>query len=125
MKQNIYDNPVFFENYKDLRDNDKGLNGAVELPALRQLINTVENSTVLDLGCGLGHQIQYLLEHKAKEIIGVDISENMIAEAKKRIRSKKVLFFCQAIEDFKIEKETFDIILSSMTLHYIKPAFND
>jgi len=61
MKQNIYDDPVFFENYKDLRDNDKGLNGAIELPAFRKLIVNIENSIILDLGCGLGHQIQYLL----------------------------------------------------------------
>lgn len=30
MKQNIYDHPVFFEKYKDLRDNDRELNELIE-----------------------------------------------------------------------------------------------
>jgi len=120
MKQNIYNNSVFFENYRDLRVNDKGLNGVIELPALRKLIVNIDDAIVLDLGCGFGHQIQYMLEHKAKKIIGVDISEKMINEAQSRIQSENVLFVCKAIEDYEIEKNMFDIILSSMTLHYVK-----
>lgn len=119
MKQNIYNNLVFFESYKDLRDNDRGLNGDIELPSFRKLIDNIENAIVLDLGCGFGQQIQYLLDKKAKEVIGVDISERMITEAKTRIQSRKVTFVCRAIEDYDIENKKYDIVLSSMTFHYI------
>jgi hypothetical protein len=33
--QNVYDDPTFFAGYKDLREKDAGLNGALETPALR------------------------------------------------------------------------------------------
>lgn len=120
MKQNIYNDPVFFESYKELRENDTGLNEEIEIPAFRKLIDNIENSTVLDLGCGFGSQLQFLLDQKAKEVIGVDISGRMINEAKKGIRSGKIKLICTAIEDYRIEPGKFDIVLSSMTFHYIK-----
>ncbi|MEL7220425.1 MAG: hypothetical protein AAGJ93_03840 [Bacteroidota bacterium] len=49
MKQNIYDNAKFFETYKKLRDEDTGINGAIEVPAMRQLIGEIKNKVVLDL----------------------------------------------------------------------------
>lgn len=33
MRQNIYDDPRFFEGYRKLKDGDTGLNGAMEAPA--------------------------------------------------------------------------------------------
>jgi hypothetical protein len=35
MPQNIYDKEVFFAGYRQLRDNDSGINGAIEIPSLR------------------------------------------------------------------------------------------
>ena len=49
---------------------------------LNQLTKTVL-SRVLDMGCGSGVQSFYLGEH-AKEVIGLDLSEQLIAIAKKR-----------------------------------------
>lgn len=119
MKQNIYDHPDFFEGYKDLRDNDKGLNELLEQPTIKRLIKPVQGKTVLDLGCGLGHQIESILSQRPEKIIGVDISKKMLAEAKKRISSPTVEWVCQAVEEYELGEEKFDLILSSMTLHYI------
>ncbi|UGA37555.1 hypothetical protein JOS77_26880 [Chromobacterium haemolyticum] len=54
MQQNIYDHPVFFSQYQALRDNDSGLNGALEQPALRDALPPLSGADVLDLGCGFG-----------------------------------------------------------------------
>jgi len=35
MKQNIYDDPQFFEGYSQLRRHESGLNAAVDQPAMR------------------------------------------------------------------------------------------
>lgn len=120
MKQNIYDNPHFFENYKDLRDQDKGINELLEQPIIKRLMATVENKIIVDLGCGLGQQIQSLLAQNPKQIIGVDISEKMLKEAQNRILSPKVQWICEAVEDYELGENRFDIILSSMTLHYVE-----
>ena len=61
MKQNIYDNPEFFTGYKTLRDGDKVLNELLEQPVMKRLLLPVQNKTVLDMGCGLGHHYCHTL----------------------------------------------------------------
>lgn len=51
---NIYDDPRFFARYRALRQSDIGLNGAIEVPALRRLLPSLRGHRVLDLGGGCG-----------------------------------------------------------------------
>ncbi|KUY29604.1 class I SAM-dependent methyltransferase [Elizabethkingia ursingii] len=120
MKQNIYDNPEFFEAYKDLRDQDKGLNELLEQPVMKRLMYNANGKSILDIGCGFGHQIQVVLEQNPIAITGIDISEKMIAEAKRRLDDSRVSLQSTAIEDYTIKPKTFDIVISSMALHYIE-----
>jgi len=120
MKQNIYDNPEFFEKYKDLRDNDTGINGCLEEPAMRALIGDVQGRDVVDLGCGLGHQARWLLERGARTVLGVDLSEKMIAECVRRNTSPACKFLRTSVEDVAIARDQFDLVISSMTLHYVR-----
>lgn len=120
MKQNIYDNPEFFEAYKDLRDKDKGLNELLEQPVMKRLMYNANGKSILDIGCGFGHQIQVVLEQNPIAITGIDISEKMIAEVKRRLDDSRVSLQSTAIEDYTIEPKTFDIVISSMALHYIE-----
>lgn len=120
MKQNIYDNPEFFEAYKDLRDQDKGLNELLEQPVMKRLMYNANGKSILDIGCGFGHQIQAVLEQNPIAITGIDISKKMIAEAKRRLNDSRVSLQCTAIEDYTIKPKTFDIVISSMALHYIE-----
>lgn len=41
-----------------------------------------KNDTILDIGCGPGHDVQYMAE-KGYEVSGIDFAENMITYAKK------------------------------------------
>lgn len=120
MKQNIYDNPEFFEAYKNLRDQDKGLNELLEQPVMKRLMYNANGKSILDIGCGFGHQIQVVLEQNPIAITGIDISEKMIAEAKRRLNDSRVSLQSTAIEDYTIEPKTFDIVISSMAMHYIE-----
>ncbi len=120
MKQNIYDNPDFFAGYKALRDNDTGLNGVLEEPAMRELIGDPRGKDVLDLGCGMGHMARWLIEKGAKSVLGVDISDKMLAEAQRRNTSAACQFLRVSAEDVSIPREQYDLIISSYTLHYVK-----
>ena len=53
-QQNIYDNEIFFEGYKKLRENTASANVLFEIPALLSLLPDLEGKRVLDLGCGYG-----------------------------------------------------------------------
>ena len=82
MPQNIYDNDAFFAGYATLRRSREGLNGAPEWPALRAMLPDVKGKRVLDLGCGYGWFCRFAQEQGAAEVMGVDVSEKMLARAR-------------------------------------------
>ena len=72
--QNIYDDEVFFQGYKSLRQNDAGLNGALEVPALRSLLPDLSGLHVLDLGCGFGDFARFARARRAASGTAIDIA---------------------------------------------------
>lgn len=120
MKQNIYDNPEFFESYMRLRAKESGLNLVLEQPAFDSLLPDLRGLTVLDLGCGIGHFATKALDSGAAHVTGVDISRRMLEVASKRIRSPHVEFIQCAVEDYEIRENRFDLIVSSLCFHYVK-----
>ena len=54
MKENKYDDPIFFQKYSQMSRSQQGLSGAGEWQQLRQLLPDFAGKRVLDLGCGYG-----------------------------------------------------------------------
>ena len=54
MKENKYDDSVFFEQYSHMPRSEQGLSAAGEWPALKALLPELAGKRVLDLGCGFG-----------------------------------------------------------------------
>ncbi|MDR0723255.1 MAG: class I SAM-dependent methyltransferase [Treponema sp.] len=76
-------------------------------------------NTILDVGCGTGELTKKLVSY-SKEIIGIDISENMIHEAKKRNNDEKITYLKVSVEKYFEEADkTFDIIISIAALHHM------
>ena len=59
MKENKYDDTVFFEKYSRMDRSVKGLAGAGEWPTLERMLPDFLGKRVLDLGCGFGWHCQY------------------------------------------------------------------
>lgn len=118
MKQNQYDDHAFFEKYSQMERSTKGLEAAGEWKTLEKMLPDFKNKRVLDLGCGFGWHCQYAMEHGAKEVIGIDISEKMLAEARKKT-NKGIQYFCTPIEDISFPQDSFDAVISSLAFHYI------
>lgn len=120
MKQNMYDNPVFFEKYSQMERSQKGLAGAGEWETLQKMLPDFSGKTVLDLGCGFGWHCQYAASQGARSVLGLDLSEKMLEGANQKNQyPDRVRYLRQAIEDVEAEAESFDIALSSLALHYI------
>lgn len=51
-QQNIYDDEIFFEGYKKIRDNKINANNLFEIPTLFSMLPDLKNKRILDLGCG-------------------------------------------------------------------------
>jgi SAM-dependent methyltransferase len=117
--QNIYNDPSFFESYSQLRWGETGLNKVMEEPAIRSLMPDLTGKRVLDLGCGFGHVARYARQMGAAEVLGVDISDRMIEAARQATDDPAILYSVIAMQDIKPMPDQFDVIISSMALHYI------
>lgn len=120
MKENKYDDPLFFEKYSQMDRSKKGLDGAGEWKTLENMLPDFQGKKVLDLGCGYGWHCEYAADHGAAEVTGVDISEKMLEEARKSHKKGNTTYICCPIEDIDFEEASFDIILSSLAFHYIE-----
>ena len=119
MKENKYDDPIFFEKYGQMDRSRQGLAGAGEWTALRQLLPSFARKRVLDLGCGYGWHCFYAAEQGAAQVLGSDISSKMLEVARQKNHSPKVTFCQSAMEDLRFEKDSFDVVLSSLAFHYV------
>lgn len=124
MKENKYDENIFFEKYSQMNRSQQGLDGAGEWETLKKLLPDFKGKRVLDLGCGYGWHCIYALENGACEVTGVDISEKMLAVAKQKTSFKNVTYINMPIEDIDFKVSSFDIVISSLAFHYIK-SFED
>lgn len=118
--QNIYDNEIFFNGYSKIRENENNANNMFEKPALFSLLPTLNNKTVLDLGCGYGEHCIHFVEEGAKRVVGIDISQKMLAIAKAEKAHQNISYLNMAMEDIGELQERFDIIVSSLAFHYVE-----
>ena len=116
--QNIYDDPKFFEEYTKLRKNQDSANNLEEKPALYSLSPDLTGKTVLDLGCGYGENCPVFTEIGAKKVVGIDLSEKMLAIARRE--NPDVDFRLMDMNDLSPITEKFDVVFSSLAVHYIE-----
>ena len=121
MQENTYDDNAFFEKYSQMPRSVHGLEAAGEWHALQPLLPPLEGKRVLDLGCGFGWHCRYAVDHGAASVVGVDLSEKMLAEARAGTFSPKIRYVRSSIETFAYEPEAYDLVLSSLALHYVFP----
>lgn len=118
--QNVYDNETFYEEYKKMRDKGINANELIEIPIMKKMLPNLEGKDVLDLGCGAGYMSRYFAERGAKSVLGLDISKNMIEEARLANEFSNVSFEIMAMEDISKLNRKFDMIFSSLAFHYIE-----
>jgi len=119
MAQNIYDNPDFFAGYSQLPRQVHGLAGAPEWPALRAMFPDMAGRRAIDLGCGVGWVSRWLRDNGASTVLGVDLSETMIARARATTADPAIEYRIADLETIELEQSAFDFAFSSLTLHYI------
>ena len=118
--QNIYDNQTFFDGYKKLRGNPSAANIIVEKPALFSLCPDFAGKAVLDLGCGYGENCKEISRLGAINVVGIDISKKMLEVAKCENKCENVQFLQLSMTNLDVLNQQFDIVVSSLSVHYIK-----
>ena len=90
MAQNVYDKPEFFTGYSQLGRSLHGLAGAAEWPAIRAMLPDLRDLRVVDLGCGFGWFARWARENGAAHVLGLDLSEKMLARARQETEDPSV-----------------------------------
>ena len=104
-------------------DYNNSHNGKFVEPMYEVLVKEIEKTQsgrILDIGCGNGNLFALLPEGRY-ELFGIDFSENMIEEARKKCGDKAVFAVADA-EELPFDDNAFDIIVCNASFHhYIHP----
>lgn len=118
--QNIYDDPDFFAGYARLPRSELGLSAVFEWPAFQRLLPaSLRDARVLDLGCGLGYFAREARARGAREVVAVDLSDRMLQAARARTDDTGIVYLRAPLEQFEPERSAFDLVVSSLALHYV------
>jgi SAM-dependent methyltransferase len=119
MAQNIYDQPAFFEGYSNLPRSVHGLAGAAEWGSVRTLLPDLAGKRIVDLGCGFGWFSRHAAAQGAASVLGLDLSENMIARARAETASPAVRYEIADLDQLDLPEGGFDFAYSSLAFHYV------
>jgi SAM-dependent methyltransferase len=82
----------------------------------RFLRRLTPNSRVLDAGCGPGHHAKVLAE-AGHDVVAIDLSDGMLAQARRRVRSIRLLKM--DIQELRFCTGAFDAVWCSAAAHHV------
>jgi len=89
----------------------------LEKPAMYGTLPNLTGLNILCVGCGTGEECQHLKSLGANRVVGVDISNGLIEYAKKSYPDLE--FEVMDMEKLNFPDESFDLIYSSLVMHYV------
>lgn len=109
-----------YNSWADQYDTNDNKTRDLDKKSTVETLSKYEFENVLELGCGTGKNTDWLLK-KAKRIIGLDFSQEMLNLAKDKLTDERVNFKkADLTKDWKIENNFADLITCSLTLEHIK-----
>lgn len=126
MQESENELPIAYDAYETMATyyfngiDTKPYNADYERPATLSLLPDVRGKRVLDAGCAAGWYTSWLLEHGA-QVTAVDVSPAMLEMTRRRVgdRARVIQADLSRPLTFLVDKSV-DIVLSSLTLHYLK-----
>jgi SAM-dependent methyltransferase len=124
------EHPLALEAYESLAESyaalapTKAHNAYYERPAMLSLLPPVENKQVFDAGCGPGIYAEWLVT-KGASVVACDLSPRMLALAEARLQGRAQFFMADLSGPLmNLESASIDIVLSALTLDYIRDWLN-
>ena len=117
-EQNLYDDEAFFEYFLKNRSGGVNFNDCIETPILFKLLPDLKGKRILDIGCGMGQHAKLYADGGAESVLGIDISEKMLAYAAEHYSAGNIEYRRLAMEDIGTLREKFDLVTSSLAFDY-------
>ena len=112
--ENAYN--IWSSNY----DTNKNKTRDLDKKVTQETLSKYSFKNVLELGCGTGKNMRWLLSVGA-EVIGLDFSQEMLTIAKESITDKRAQFKKADLnDDWEVENQYADLVTSSLTLEHIE-----
>ncbi len=114
------------EQYDHIGDKYEQFKNTAPLPipeqhTFLQLLGELRGQRVLDLACGAGHYSRLLKQRGAAEVLGVDISPEMVAVARRREQENPLGVRYQVSDATHLpELGTFDVVTAVYLLNYAR-----
>lgn len=84
-----------------------------------ETLNKYSFSTVVELGCGTGKNTAFLIS-KARTVVGLDFSEEMLAKARQKIHDPRARFRQADItQPWKIQDQAIDLVTANLVLEHL------
>ncbi|ARS34019.1 class I SAM-dependent methyltransferase [Pontibacter actiniarum] len=100
-------------------DTNKNRTRDLEAVALRATLAGIGFESCLEVGCGTGKNTEWLVR-KAQHVTGVDLSEEMLERAKKKVNSNKATFVQADItQGWSFATQPYDLVSFSLVLEHI------
>ncbi|WP_148929231.1 class I SAM-dependent methyltransferase [Paenibacillus methanolicus] len=106
--------------YEKHVDKQSGHNAYYERPAMINLMPTdMRQMNILDAGCAAGWYTEHFI-HQGAQVSAIDISPDMTEACRRRIGNRATIIQGDLSETLPFSDRTFDLIVSSLTLHYLE-----
>jgi ubiquinone/menaquinone biosynthesis C-methylase UbiE len=100
-------------------DDDQNATRDLDAAVLRRASITISGCDVLELGCGTGKNTIWLAE-RARSVIGLDLSEGMLARARARVPATHVRFFQHDVRaPWPVPEASMDVVLGNLVLEHV------
>ena len=87
---------------------------------LRQVDLNLDSRKVVEVGCGTGRNTTWLAE-RAAEIVGLDFSEEMLAQARSRVNDPRVRFIQHdARMTWPLANASADVVIAMLILEHVE-----
>jgi ubiquinone/menaquinone biosynthesis C-methylase UbiE len=99
---------------------DNPYNADLEMPGTTSLVPEVDGDRVLDAGCGTGIYTEWLLARGADEVVGVDVSAEMLDRARERVGERATFHRADLGDPLEfLDDEAFDGVVSALAVDYV------
>jgi ubiquinone/menaquinone biosynthesis C-methylase UbiE len=109
-----------YDRWASTYDDDANATRDLDAEVLRASGLPLDGHTVLEIGAGTGKNTEWIAA-QATTVVAIDVSDAMLARAKRRVRRRNVRFVrCDLREPWPVADASIDVVIGNLVLEHIR-----